>query len=256
MIRAPDRDWPIAVEAVELIAEKEQGPNGGPALKAYRCPANVWTIGLGHTAGVKPGATCTADQAWDMLHRELTERTDAIKPLLTEPANENELGALVSLHYNIGHGAFAKSSVLRLHNAGDKAAAAGAFLNFNKARVNGVLTVLRGLTARRTAEAALYLKPDEEAWREPMVQAVEPEQKAVASTRVLTGGATAGLGVLGAVGEAKEALGPVGETVATAKGFLADAIGIPTQYVPLALLVAVGCFLLWHFAKQRKAGIA
>ena len=43
----------------------------------------------------------------------------------------------------------------------------------------------------------------------------------------------------------------IGEAVASAKGLLADTLGIPTQYVPLALLVAVGAFLVWHFSKQR-----
>lgn len=256
MIRAPERAWPIAVAAVELIADKEQGPNGGPALKAYKCPAGVWTLGLGETDGIKPGMTCTADQAWDMLLRDLTTRTQAVKAMLTLPANDNQLGALVSLTYNIGLEAFRKSSVLRLHNKGDFAAAARAFDLWNKAKVNGKLVVLAGLTARRKAEGALYLTPDEHDWREPMPQAVEPEQAPAASTRVQTGGAVAGLGVLGAVGEAKDALGPVGETVAAAKGFLADTLGIPTQYVPLALLVGVGCFLIYHFARQRREGVA
>ncbi len=256
MLRIPDRAWPIALAAVALIAGAEQGPNGGPALKAYKCPAGVWTIGLGETAGVKPGMTCTESEAWDMLLRDLKARTMAVQAMLAGPANDNQLGALVSLSYNIGLDALKKSTVLRLHNAGDFAAAARAFTLWNKARVNGKLQVLAGLTARRAAEAALYLTPDEHDWREPMPQAVEPEQAPVASTRVQTGSAVAGLGVLGAVGEAKEALGPVGETVAAAKGLLADTLGIPQQYVPLALLVGVGGFLIWHFAQQRRAGVA
>jgi len=256
MLKIPDRPLPIVRAAVELIAEKEQGPNGGPALRAYKCPAGVWTIGLGETAGVKPGMTCTESEAWDMLFRDLAARAQAVQGMLTNPANPNQLGALVSLTYNIGLDAFRKSSVLRLHNKGDFAAAARAFDLWNKAKVNGKLVVLAGLTARRKAEAALYLTPDEHDWREPMPQAVEPEQAPAASTRVQTGGAVAGLGVLGAIGEAKDALGPLGEAVAAAKGFLADTLGIPAQYVPLALLVGVGCFLIWHFYGQRKRGVA
>lgn len=255
-ILVPSRAWPIAIPAVELIADKEQGPNGGPALKAYKCPAGVWTLGFGETAGIKPGMTCTADEAWDLLLRDLTARASEIKAVLTEPANDNELGAMTSLAYNVGLAAFKKSTVLRLHNKGDKAGAARAFAMWNQARVDGALQVLKGLTARRAAEAALYLAPDQLAWREPMPQAVEPEQAPAASARVQTGVATAGLGVLGVIGEAKDALGPVGEAVASAKGLLADALGIPQQYVPLALLVAVGGFLVWHFMRQRRDGIA
>ncbi len=53
----PDLGWPIPAEAVRLIVEKEQGPGGGVALKAYLCPAGVWTIGWGRTRGVKRGMT-------------------------------------------------------------------------------------------------------------------------------------------------------------------------------------------------------
>lgn len=256
MIRLPDRDWPICAEAVALIAEREQGPNGGPALKAYRCPAGVPTIGFGETAGVKMGMTCTESEAWDMLARDLAARAQAVRAMLQHLANDEQLGAMVSLAYNIGSEAFKKSSVLRLHNKGDFAAAARAFALWNKAKVGGKLQVLAGLTARRAAEAAMYLKPDPQEWREPMPQAVEPEQAPVASSRVQTGGAVAGLGLLGAIGEAKEALGPVGEAVAAAKGLLADTLGIPAQYVPLALLVAVGGFLIYHFSRQRREGVA
>lgn len=262
MIKAPDRDWPIAIAAVELIADKEQGPNGGPALKAYKCPAGIWTLGLGETDGIKPGMTCTADQAWDMLLRDLTSRAAAVQAMLTEPANENELGALVSLAYNIGlrddkkKAGLYHSSVLRLHNKGDKAAAALAFLNFNKARVGGVLQVLNGLTARRAAESALYLKPDAQAWREPMPQAVEPEQAPMDSTRVQTGTVAAGAGALGLLGEAKGTLGPIGDAIGSTKDFLADTLGLPTNLTPYLLLIAVGGFLAWHFWKQRRQGVA
>lgn len=252
----PAREWPICAEAVQLIAEREQGPNGGPALKAYRCPAGVWTLGLGQIDGIKAGMSCTEAEAWDMLARDLTTRAAAVTAMLTHPANPFQIGALVSLSYNIGLDALKKSTVLRLHNKGDLAAAARAFAMWNKARVNGVLTVLAGLTSRRAAEAALYLRPDPQEWREPMAQAVEPEQAPAASSRVQAGAATAGLGLLGAIGEAKDSMGPVGEAVAAAKGLLADTLGIPTQYVPLALLVAVGAFLVWHFGKQRSSGIA
>jgi lysozyme len=255
-IVVPDRNWPIAAAAVYLIADKERGPSGGPALKAYLCPAKVWTYGWGEIDGVVEGMTCTETQSWDMLLRDLESRTVAVKNLLTVHTNENELGALVSLAYNIGLYNFQTSSVLRLHNKGAKAAAASAFLNFNKAHVNGVLTVLNGLTARRTKEAALYLTPMEDAVAEPSPQIVAPEQSPVSSQRVQTGVSVGVLGALGALSEAKDTLGPVSESISALRGFAADTLGIPTQYVPFALLVAVGVFLCWHFFKQRKLGIA
>ena len=69
-----------------------------------------------------------------------------------KPASQEQFDAMVCLTYNIGPAAFARSTVLRKHNAGDFPAAAKAFLMWNKAGGK----VLRGLTRRREAEAALY----------------------------------------------------------------------------------------------------
>jgi lysozyme len=78
-----------------------------------------------------------------------------IRPKITAPINDNEFGAFVSLAYNIGPGAFMKSSALRHFNAGDKAKAADAILLFNKAGGR----VLQGLVNRRKDERVLFLTP-------------------------------------------------------------------------------------------------
>lgn len=124
-------------------------------LTAYRCPAGVWTIGWGDTGThVRGGLVWTqaqADAAFDArLAREFAPAvTKAIGNAPTTPA---QFGAMVALAYNIGVGAFAKSSVARKHAAGDSAGAAGAFALWNKAGGK----VLAGLIRRRAAEAALY----------------------------------------------------------------------------------------------------
>ena len=71
--------------------------------------------------------------------------------------NDNQFAAMVSLCFNIGSINFRGSSVLREHLAGDTAAAANAFLSWNKAHVHGVLQEIKGLTNRRAAERELYL---------------------------------------------------------------------------------------------------
>ena len=111
----PSLPWPIPMTAVAEIAESE-----GLSLVAYRCPAGVWTIGWGETDGVRPGDTCTKEEADRWLLEDLTERTRAVRELCTVEPSPNELGALVSLAYNIGLGGLAKSTVLRAHNAGDR----------------------------------------------------------------------------------------------------------------------------------------
>lgn len=131
----------------------------GFRAKAYLDAVNVWTIGYGTTAaagvGIDPkaGMTITEAQATEYLQRAIDKFAAQIAPKLTRKPNENEWAAMISLAYNIGPGAFAKSSVLRKFNAGDSAGAADAFRMWNKAGGK----VLAGLTRRREAERALFL---------------------------------------------------------------------------------------------------
>jgi len=129
----------------------------GLSLTAYRCPAGRWTIGYGHTGqDVRPGQQITMQEAARLLAGDVAGFARAVARLARQPS-ENEFAAMVSLAYNIGTEHFARSTVLRLHNKGDREGAAAAFAMFNKSRGR----VLPGLIARRQAEAALYLKPDD-----------------------------------------------------------------------------------------------
>lgn len=251
----PNLPWPIPPRAVNLIAEREQGPRGGPALKAYLCPAGVWTIGLGRIEGVKPGMTCTAAEADRWLCDDLIARTARVQAMLTAYAAPNALGALVSLAYNIGDGGLKGSTVLRAHNAGDMQAASRAFALWNKARVNGVLTVLPGLTSRRAAEAALYLEPEPDDAPARMPQAVQTESS-LASSPIAQGGAvTAGVGGLTLVQQAGEQAGTVGAALTSVKGVVVGALGLPEWAFPMAL-IGVGAVVVWQRYKQRAGGWA
>lgn len=146
--------------SLDLIKEFE-----GFRAEAYKCPANIWTIGYGTTAraGVgidpKPGMKISKADAEEYLRRSVVKFAAQVERMITQGANENEFGAFVSLAYNIGPLAFSKSSALRHFNAGNKEAAANAILAWNKATVNGRKQVLRGLQRRREAEKALFLAP-------------------------------------------------------------------------------------------------
>lgn len=125
---------------------------------AYQDTGGVWTIGYGTTAaagvGVKPkaGMVITEAQAEKYLMAAVGKTAAALATMVTKPTNENEFGAFVSLAYNIGVGAFAKSTALRRFNAGDKAGAVEALQWFIKD--NG--RTLQGLVRRRAAEAELF----------------------------------------------------------------------------------------------------
>ena len=229
-------DWPIAYEAVAEIARSE-----GCRLKAYRCPAGVPTIGWGHTGGVKMGDTCTQEQADAWFVEDLSEFTEGVRRALKRDASDNELGAMVSLAYNVGLAGFAKSTVLKRHNEGDRQSAARAFALWNKARINGVLQVVDGLTSRRAREAALYLSDDPQ----PMPQEVEPESSLKKSPIAQASAAAVLATVLGTLSESTE----TGQAVALA-------LGIQPVYGVLLVVLWSGGVSLYQRIKQRKEGWA
>jgi lysozyme len=245
----PGLPWPIPMAAVLLVAEAESC-----RLRSYKCPAGVWTCGWGATEGVEPGMQWSQEQADKRLCADLTKRTSAVEALLTEHADPNQLGALVSLAYNIGTGALAKSTVLKAHNRGDAQAASRAFGLWNKATVGGKLTVLAGLTARRAAEAALYLKPEPDAPAERMPQAVQAESNLAKSQIAQGGAATAGVGIL--MSDLPAQITPIKAALDSVRSVLVDTLGIPTQWLVPAVLVAAGVAIVVYRARQRKEGWA
>lgn len=148
---------PITAATLALVKEFE-----GLELKAYKDAVGVWTIGYGTTAmaGVgivpTPGLRITQAEAEMYLKRGLEKFAQKIDPRFLRPIGANQRGAFLSLAYNIGPNAFARSSALRKFNAGDVAGAAQAILLWNKAGGK----ILKGLVRRREAERALFLKPD------------------------------------------------------------------------------------------------
>lgn len=252
----PNLPWPIAMIAVAEIAHSE-----GLRLKAYRCPAGVWTIGWGETDGVRPGDTCTKEQADRWLLEDVTDRAKAVRRMCSVEPSENELGALVSLAYNIGLEGLRRSTALRQHNAGNRQAAARAFALWNKARNprTGQLEVLDGLTARRAREAALYLTPDDPADVGAMPQAVEAEST-LAKSPINAGGAAAiGMGGVTALtqvaDQAQQASGAL-TSVKAAVHQVADFIGLPPGLLLAAGLVTVGVIVMQQRRRQRAEGWA
>ena len=137
----------------------------GERLTAYFDIAGVATISVGVTDGVTAQdvydkRTITKEESQAMFAMALAPREAVVDRLCTMRPTQNQFDAMVSLTYNIGNKGFEKSSVLRLHNAGNFEGAAKAFLMWNKATVGGVLQVVNGLTKRREREAALYLTPE------------------------------------------------------------------------------------------------
>lgn len=126
----------------------------GCRLEAYLCPAGIWTIGWGATGpGIVKGLRWTQAQADDRLALDLDRFLKGVRSVLKRPATDAQLGAMTSLAYNIGVGAFKDSTLLRKFNAGDIAGAAAEFPKWK--RSNGV--VLKGLVDRRADERRVFL---------------------------------------------------------------------------------------------------
>lgn len=135
----------INSEGLELIKSFE-----GCRLKAYKCPAGVWTIGYGHTAGVKEGDVITQSQADEFLKSDMAKYEGYVEKHCSElNLNDNQFSALVSFCYNCGVG-----NLQMLVRNRTVTQIAEAIVRYNKA--NG--RVLNGLVRRRKAEQELFTK--------------------------------------------------------------------------------------------------
>ena len=119
-------------------------------LKAYKDPAGVWTIGYGHTSGVKAGQTITRTQAEQFLESDCAVAEKAVNSYGSKYFwNQNEFDALVSFTFNVGSG-----NLKKLLNDGKrtKSEISTKMLEYNK----GGGIVLPGLVKRRAEEKALF----------------------------------------------------------------------------------------------------
>ncbi len=142
-------DMQISERGVELVAKYE-----GCRLEAYKCPAGVWTIGYGHTAGVKQGDRLSSnDEAKRMLRDDLAKYGGYVndcrrKGMLTFQPNQNQFDALTSFCYNCGNG-----NLQKLVSGRSASEVADKMLAYDK----GGGKVLEGLKRRREEERSLFL---------------------------------------------------------------------------------------------------
>jgi lysozyme len=110
-----------------------------------------WSIGYGQKSE-KDAAPITEERASAMLAAYLVELVSKISPLIKAKVTANQGAALLSFSYNLGHGALAKSTLLKKLNAGDYDGAAGQFGRWTKSGGKE----LPGLVKRRNAERELF----------------------------------------------------------------------------------------------------
>jgi lysozyme len=137
------------INGLNLITKYE-----GLRLQAYKCSADILTIGYGHTAGVSANDVITEEDALFFLRQDVAETERAVSQYVHVLLTQNQFDALVSFAFNVGVGNFRTSTLLKKLNAGDDD---GAIREFGRWIHAGGKT-LPGLVRRREAERALFLK--------------------------------------------------------------------------------------------------
>lgn len=124
----------------------------GCRLKAYKCPAGVWTIGYGTTKGVYAGMEISYTEAERLLRRDLTTFENYVSSLGV-CTTQGQFDALTDFSYNVGTGNLGSSTLLKYIRAGRPYEDIKAqFMRWNKSKGK----VLKGLTNRREWEAKRY----------------------------------------------------------------------------------------------------
>lgn len=223
----------------------------GLRLVGYLCPAGIPTVGYGHTGPeVRVGMRITEQQAEAFLTEDVQWAEEVIERTVDVPLTQNQFDALTSLIFNIGSGNWSSSTARRRLNAGDYEGAAAALQWFNKARVNGVLTTLDGLVARRAEEAALFLNSAIAPLTTQQVEEAQPQPQQVSAEGNEVSPIATSKEVITTIGGAGTAVGVV-------SGFF-EKLAPAAQVALIIALVAgagVATYFIIRLIKDRKKGI-
>ena len=144
----------VSKAAIALIKHHE-----GVRSRPYRCPANLWTVGVGHLIGDGKSLpdswnrTFSQEEIDGILKSDLRRFELGVNKLLPNvPLKQNEFDALVSFCFNLGLGCFQRSTIRQALLRGNKEAAMESLVKY--CRAGG--KILRGLQTRRLDEKALF----------------------------------------------------------------------------------------------------
>ena len=142
----------------------------GFRLKPYRCPAKLWTVGVGHVLYPAQGRlpldqrdafplktednrTFSKAEVDGLLNTDLIRFEVGVARLFPMVLTQNQNDALVSFAFNLGLGGLQRSTLRQKVLRGEIEEAANEFLKF----VRGGGKILPGLVKRRNDERALFL---------------------------------------------------------------------------------------------------
>ena len=145
----------VSKECLEMIRHHE-----GVRFKPYKCPAGLWTVGVGHVIGdgktLPPewNRSFSQDEVDSILAADLRRFERGVLRLCPVVQHQGQFDALVSFAFNVGLGALQRSTLRMKHNRGNYLSVPKEFLKWSNAGGK----VLRGLLRRREDEARLYAK--------------------------------------------------------------------------------------------------
>ena len=138
----------VSTLVASVIAIGSIALHEGYREKAYRDPVGIPTIGYGETKGVKMGDVTNPKKALEQLKVSIDEHGKGMASCIKVPIAQNEYDAYISFTYNVGVGAFCRSTLVKKLNAEDYEGACAELLKWNKAGGK----VLPGLVKRRQEE--------------------------------------------------------------------------------------------------------
>lgn len=186
---------PAGVKAIE--------GHEGLELTAYQDVAGHWTIGFGHIGSqyAFEGSVITRAKATKLLKEDLKDAENAVNRYVKVPLNQKQFDSLVSLVFNIGAGAFARSTLLKKLNNKDYLGAADEFPKWRRAGNR----VIRGLVIRRAKERIMFLEGTKDSCKAHLPSNLEPDipaKEPISSSKPIQAlGATTVAGTLAAGSE-------------------------------------------------------
>ena len=236
----------------------------GCKLSSYRCPANVCTIGYGHTSAagsptVVDNMKITQKQADDILRKDLVKYETGVHDLVTQPLSQNQFDVLVDFAYNAGLGNLKSSTLLKKVNAGQFDAVPAELMKWTK----GGGKTLPGLVRRRQAESTWWSAESEKTLSKTPEQDFDHEQEQRSDpdpvpVRTMAdskqGNAallTAGLGGLGAAKEVAAQAKDASDTADQLAGLLAN----PNFFIMLAVMGLAAAIWFWRKKHMEEHGV-
>ena len=233
----------MSKEGVDALLKKFEGCK----LSSYRCPANICTIGYGHTSAagapeVKDGMKITQKQADDILFDDLVKYETAVYGMVKQPLNQHQFDVLVDFAYNAGVGALEKSTLLKKVNTAQFDDVPAELMKWTK----GGGRVLPGLVKRRQAESSWWVSGEPHSEQE---QRTEPDpvpvRTMVESKQGNAAIATAGLASLGAAKEIAAQAQDAADAANQIAGLLHN-----TNFLAMVAIIGLGA-AIWYWRSRN-----